>query len=248
MNIICYASLEDENCFNLKEELQKSGINCEIDTDFASVIAKAKNRKPDVLLLDYHDYIRNSVSMDIFREGTMFSVPLVLIAGEGSAISLETPLNYYQLSYKAIPSSLNTIQEKVSQYRGGLDSIYGRIEVVQTAQQTLLDLGFNSCTYGTTFIRECILGVMDIDCRPKSLNKTIYAEVSERNNTTLANLLRCTRTSLESAWKRRKKNKQRLDNGVCFDDFSLCPSVKEFIYYVAYKLNNYLLSLKSSKV
>ncbi len=244
MNIICYASLQDENCFNLKNELKENGINCEIDTDFASVIARTKNRKPDVLLLDYYDYISNPVSMDIFRENTLFSVPLVLIAGRGDAILPDMPSNYDYLDYKAIPNSIKTFQEKVILSKESSDRIYSRIDVVQTAQQTLLDLGFNGCTYGTTFIRECILGVMDIDCRPKSLNKTIYAEVSQRNNTTLANLLRCTRTSLESAWKRHKKNMPRLDNGVCFDDFSLCPSVKEFIYYIAYKLNNYLLSLK----
>lgn len=260
MNILCMATDSCGFLKTLQGRFRSDFINLDCDTDYASIVTKAKNHKPDILLISYDDYIKNTFGMNLFREGTIFAIPEVWIACEtmhqfdSKAVILGGTHLFDTQNQKEItlPSNfrLITVSEMLSNltYLGEATGLSGRKDKIivdgdmieSTTQQTLLDLGFNGCTYGTTYIRECIIGVMGINCQPQSLNSTIYSVVSQKNHTTLANLQRCTRTSLETAWKRRKKNVPRQENGVCFDDFTLCPSVKEFIYYVAYKLNNYL--------
>ncbi len=262
MNILCMATESCEFWEMLRGRVRRDFINLVCDTDYASIVTKAKNHKPDILIVSLDYYHKNSFGMSIFREGTIFSVPEVWVVYDPITQSSTTfvscdadepnlpsctpqmrlPDNFRFLSVGEMLSSLTidaTASTRTKQFEACRDS-----DVIENAtRQTLLDLGFNACTSGTTYIRECIISVIGINCQPQSLNKTIYCEVSQRNHTTLANLQRCTRTSLETAWRRRKKNLQRLTSGVCFDDFTLCPSVKEFIYYIAYKLNNYLFDI-----
>lgn len=241
LQAVIYAKEQNEKIFKLKNVLKEKGINAEIDTDFASVIVRAKNSKPDILIMDGCDYVKNQVAMNLFREDMVFGVRLVIVASE-SVISLaDLPKNYRCKAYEEISQFILDMRDELILQKENLDDADTRAEQTHISQQVLLDLGFNACSFGTNYIWESILGVMGINCRPKSLSKTIYAEVSRRNGTTVGNLLKCTMNALGSAWKRRNRvNNKRLASGISFDDFKLCPTVKEFIYYVARKLTLYL--------
>lgn len=242
LSIEIYANANNEKFLEISGILSKNGAEVDYERDFAKVIAKTKNQKPDVLLIDSADYSGNGFAMNLFAEDNIFSVPLVIIASGDGAIFGNLPNNYCNKTYESIPQFLqaeseNLLKKRLQRELGARDNFACEV------REVLQNLGFNASTFGTSYIQDCIVGVMQINCRPRALSKTIYAEVSERNNTSVNNLLRCTRSALESAWRRRHKlQNTKLSCGACFDDFRLCPTVKEFIYYVAYKLSQHLKS------
>lgn len=238
----CFASEQNEKIKNWEAGSRECVGEIDFESDFASVIVGARKSELDVLIIDYADFAKNREAMQIFGVGTIFCVPNVIIAGGNSVTNSDLPKNYVSLGYDEIPQFLVTLRAKLVMQQsawGGANSCHSA-EILQTTHQTLLDLGFKGSTMGTNFIAECILGVIEINCSPSALNRTIYADIVARHNATIENVMRCTRSALETTWRRRDKNTPRLANGVCFGDFKLCPSLKEFIYYVARKISTYL--------
>ena len=217
-----------------------AGINADYDDDIADVIVSAKNRDLDVLAVGVDDLENKSAIAEIFCDGTMFGVPNVIVAGAKTNLKFALPKNFRCMEYAEIlPYIQNLRENRIC----GFGSASLQAHACQIADELLLNLGFKIGTCGTQFIRDCILSVLANSCRPTALTRTIYAEISAKYNTNTANLMRCTRTALETAWKHRPKNAVRLDCGASFDDFKLCPSLKEFIYYIARKLHAFLQKL-----
>lgn len=245
MKVIYYTSSVESLHQNFIAELKGQEAGFSYDSSYASIICQAKNVQPDVLIFDYKEYKLNPHLMNIFGETSLFYVPLVIVAGDlYSDIHLSAPSNYLYMPYAAITKSFDTIKKKAYIVKDHLKYFENKIDTVQIAQQTLLDLGFNISTFGTIFLKDCIVAVMAQNCCPSQLTKTIYRQISEMHHTTLASVMRCTRVSLETSWKKNKRKQARLETGVSFNDFSLCPSVKEFIYYVANKLSNFIQNQK----
>ena len=75
-------------------------------------------------------------------------------------------------------------------------------------------------------------------CRPSTFSKTLYQQVAFNYKTTPASVARCMKVAIDTAWKRKDKNRPRPDSQISFDEFIRCPTAKEFIYFVANKLYN----------
>lgn len=209
MKVIYYAGDLCNIRSDLKEKILYEDINFEYESDYAWVIAKAKNSHPEVLIFDYNEYIGNPNLFHIFGETTMFKVPLVLIGGEVNTVTrLNAPANYLYIPYASIPKILIDMREHLSSLDNPCLDVGGNLDTLQIAHQTLGDLGFNLSTFGTIFLQECIIKVMNQNCKPSHLTKTVYAEISLKHKTTLATVMRCIRVSRNCVATSQEKRRQ----------------------------------------
>jgi len=213
-----------------------------LETDFAKIVALAKRGAIRVLIVDYQDYASTPEAFQIFRKNSAFEIPFVIITGDNPGDYYFPYPNFYHFEYNAILDILRAIYNDNLVRNVKLNDIGKLNRLALFVQKSLVQLGLSSGTLGTILIRDCIVKVLSLDCKPCSLSKEIYPIVSKENHTSIDNLIRCARVSLETAWKRRKKNAPRLEYDISFDDFLLCPSIKEFIYYLAFKLKLFNLN------
>lgn len=240
--ITIFAKQDNEKLARLGDMLAEAGFVVDTNSDLAGAIVKMVDNRPDMLILDRSDFCNMAIERDVFGVGSHFAVQCVIVAGENGLYAGEIahlPSNYCCLNYEGLFQYICGVRDMAHMRFGGVEFVCDPEELAKTAQLALLDLGFSLCSNGTRFIRDCILSVFASDCCPQVMYKTIYAEIANRYNKTLDNVTRCTRSAISSAWKNRRKIKTVSLSGVCFDDFALCPTAKEFIYYVANKLKDY---------
>ncbi len=248
MKVVYYSSWKKESISSISKELFSKGITYETEVDYAKVIFEAKNKQIDVLVINLEEYVANPQIMNIFKEGEIFAIPSVLVVGVESEQNIYLPTNYHLIHISQLVDKVLEIYSNSNKGYKNLKGQFPELDIMRIAHETLSQLGFNISTFGTIYLQDCIAEVMNHNCNPTQLNKTVYNQISAKHNSSIANVVRCTRASLETAWKRHKRKAGRLSSGVSFDDFTLCPSVKEFIYYVAYKLNNYTQNLNYKNV
>lgn len=239
MKAVYYTDNTTKKSFNLENEFKKWGYSLDSTSDYAKVICEARQSEIDLLILDGEDYFVNQKTMDIFSRGSAFCVPQVVLGCSFIRKEFKLPLNYRQVEYDKICEEINYILGREAYQMLSFTDIK-KVEYSRLVNSVLMNLGFNISTHGTEFLKESVVAIMEQGCMPCPLTKTVYLDICNRHNSTLANVMRCSRASLESAYRKNKKNAKVLESGICFDDFTLCPSVKEFVYYVATKLTEYL--------
>ncbi len=243
--------LDNENLGNKDYEVNRVALDSlapsfspklNLETDFAKIVALAKRGAIRVLIVDSQDYANTPEAFQIFRKNSAFEIPFVIITGDNPGDYYFPYPNFYNFEYNAILDILRAIYNDNLVRNVKLNDMSKLNRLALFVQKSLVQLGLSSGTLGTILIRDCIVKVLSLDCKPCSLSKEIYPIVSKENHTSIDNLIRCARVSLETAWKRRKKNAPRLEYDISFDDFLLCPSIKEFIYYLAFKLKLFNLT------
>lgn len=231
---------------DLKVTLKNRVQSFDYEFDYGKLLMRISVEKPDILILDYREYVNTSHLMNVFGENTSFYVPIVLVAGDINInLGICAPSNYTYMKYDELPLSIDILNHKLANIRSNKI----KLEKADTTQsdliyQTLLDLGFNSSTNGTSFIKECISYIMLNSCRPSSFSSSVYKQVAETYNTSAGSVARCMRVAIETAWKHRAKHNKQLASGITLTDYPSCPTAKEFIYYVATKLYNYKQELR----
>ena len=75
-------------------------------------------------------------------------------------------------------------------------------------------------------------------CRPSVFSKNLYTKVASFYGTSSASVARCMKVAIDTAWKKSQKATSQ-PSGITFQDFTKCPTAKEFIYYISNKLYAY---------
>ena len=235
---------------NLNKEL-KGALKNKVDVfdyelNFSNLINRARTEMPDVIILDYKEYDKGYKQLNIFSDETCINVPVVIIAGYVNPENkLLGPSNYIYVKYDDIPVSIDLLRQRLTKMRNNpIRQKQLEIDNKGLIYKTLIGLGFNAGSMGTNYTNECVSQIMLNKCNPCCFHNTIFSYVSNLYNTTPANVSRCIKVALETAWKHRDKNKNDLPGNITFDDFVRCPTSKEFIYYLANKLTMYIQNLK----
>ena len=219
---------------------KKFGINLTCEENFYKLVGSVINIRPDVLFLDFSNYQQNKQFLSMFKEESPFNVPFVIVVGNIEPdFLLNLPNNYRYVKSTELENVLGTFS---SRYRllkredafvNNLTANYG-----DQIFRCLVDIGFNGSTNGTQFIKDCSNEIMLNRCRPSVLSKNLYSKVANYYETTSASVARCMKVAIDTAWKKSQHEKSE-PSGVTFNDFSKCPTAKEFIYYLSNKLYNY---------
>lgn len=226
---------------DLKRICSANNINLDIELEFTKLLSRVVTDKPDIFFLSLAEYQKSQKYLQVFREKSPFEIPMVFVVGFIQPdFSLNLPGNYYYIFWDEVTDFISKITKKLYTLRCD-EEVYTKITTNYCDQifKSLQDLGFNGSTYGTRFIRDCANEIMLNKCRPSTFSNSLYSRVAENYNTTVGSVSRCMKVSIDTAWKRRSKNKIVHPSRITFEDFSKCPSAKEFVYYIANKLYNY---------
>ena len=226
---------------DLKRVCALNNINLDIEIEFTKLLSRIVTEKPDILFLSLNEYQKSQKYLQVFREKSPFEIPMIFIVGRIQPdFSLNLPSNYYYIFWEEVADFISKITKKLYAVKCD-DDVYTKITTNYCEQifKSLQDLGFNGSTSGTRFIRDCANEIMLNKCRPSTFSNSIYSRVAINYNTTTASVARCMKVSIDTAWKRRNRNKIAHPSRVTFEDFSKCPSAKEFVYYLANKLYNF---------
>lgn len=236
MYVICFTQQLHQNWRTSTQNYTKEDAT-DFAVDYVSFVSKIRQQTPDILIIPYREYMRNTAAFNIFGPRSILNVPRVMIAVESADDDYEfSPSNYEFCKIDVTKPEFQKSPQQEEPCEGHDDVAILAVQQA-SAQAFLGDLGFDVRSSGTIFISQCIASVVGLNCRPVSLNKTVYPEVSQRNHTSLTNMMRCIRTSLDNAWRHRQSDTQSLDGDTCFGEFLLRPTIKEFIYYVASKIS-----------
>lgn len=233
---------DNANCnYELKGVCAQNNIGLDYEIDFGRLIGRVLTTKPDMLIFNLQEYQKNKKYLQIFKDDLPFSVPMIFVIGNIKPdFSLNLPSNYNYLTYDEIGDFFSKITVKLQNIQRNEEFMEPfTTNVNDQIYKVLVDLGFNVSTNGTQFIKDCVNEILINKCKPSVFSKSIYNKIAFAYNTTAASVARCMKVSIDTAWKRRGKNNIRQATGITFDDFSRCPTAKEFIYYLANKLYNY---------
>ncbi len=231
---------KNDNCEELRELCKKEGINLTVEDNFYKLVGNVVSFRPDVLFLEFCDYQQNKEFLTLFKEESAFCIPLVLVMGNIEPdFLLNFPNNYHYVKKAELGGAVSGLVKKLhinqrdEEFVQNLVSNYG-----DQIFRCLLDIGFNGSTNGTQFIKDCSNEIMLNRCRPSVFSKNLYTKVANFYDTSSASVARCMKVAIDTAWKKSQKATS-LPSGVTFQDFSKCPTAKEFIYYLSNKLYAY---------
>ncbi len=231
------------NCdYDIKRVCKENNVSIELEIDFEKLISKVLSYRPDILIFNLKDYMSNIKYYQIFKTESPFYVPLIFIIGSIEPdFNLKLPTNYYYIKDTEFYDCLSKFIEKINKNKEK-ERAYLLISNFYFDQiyQEMIELGFNSSTNGSQYIKICINEIMLDKCRPNSMCNTLYEKVADSYNKSVASLTRCMKVAIDTAWNKKRKI-PNINSKFCltFNDFTECPSVKEFIYYAANKLYNH---------
>ena len=235
--------VEDSANFDgeLKSICLHNNINIEYEIDFEKLLSKILSYRPELLILSLKDYRVNSKFLQIFKEGSPFNIPFVLIIGAiNPDFGLNLPNNYFYVKTENFEKYLKEITFKLIENKQKMQILQNvRTNFNEQIYSTLVDLGLNASTNGTNFIKECINEIMLNNCKPSIFSNSLYEQVAFNYKTTPASVARCMKVAIDSAWKKKDKVASKPHSIVSLDEFIHCPTAKEFIYFVANKLYSY---------
>ncbi len=219
----------------------KNNINIEYETCFLRLLNKVLGKRLDLLVIPFESFYKGIDFLKIFGEGASFAVPLVVILCKNNeTLPNRLPNNYYFVNNRDFNEFFINFSKLLLENRQRMDFLgANNSNHKEQILNCLTEMGFNMGANGANFIAECINEVMFDNCRPNTLCKSMYERVAINNATSSASVARCMKVAINSAWtKFTHFGMTSLNTVVNFSDFSNCPTIKEFVYYVANKLFN----------
>ncbi len=245
-NVVYYVGDSTKANKDLRLLLKNRVNSFEYEINFGTLVNRMKSNVPDIIILDYSEYKISYRQLSIFTYETCVSVPLVIVAGY---IEPDThilgPANYIYMKYTDIPESIDLISRELTKlHNNPIKNKQLDLDNRGLIFKTLVTLGFNAGSMGTNYLKECVANIMLKHCNPCCFHDTIYTYVSTYLNTNPANISRCMKVALETAWRHKEEHKIDESTNITFEDFVRCPTPKEFVYYIANKLTIYIENLK----
>lgn len=221
---------------NLRTHFQKQGVELVYETNLSKLLSKIVILHPMMLIVDDipADFFNQFV--DLFGLESPFYVPSVCFLQDiDENMSKNLPYNYFicgKTNYE--PILTHKIFECLA-YKNNPQSISNfPITRFEDINKVLVRLGLNTKSSGSIFLKDCINQIIIDGCKACTLYGSVYRTVATMHSTTINNLERCMRTSINKAWQMYIKNKPSQPKNVNKEIlFFTKPTVKEFIFFVA---------------
>ena len=242
MKFIYYSSFTENLNTDIKNIIESNNDTCEYEIDFGSLLNNSIV-DADVLILSYKEYIQSYKHLSIFGENSKFYVPMVIILGNITPEKglMDAPNNYCYCKINEFYDRIAFIKDNVVAVENQLKSTPVKtITTLEIITKTLQDLGFKSGINGTTYLKESIDYIIALECKPVVLSTQLFKKLSERHNTTVDCITRLVKVAIDTAWKNRRKSKVITYLGISFDYFTNCPTTKEFMYYMANRIFDFM--------
>ena len=239
MRIIFYYKNIDKTKQKLIDQLSIfENFDCE--SEYVSLIQKLETETIDIMIFDYSEYITYEQQFAVLRR-KIVNIPIILIAGELEPNEITRGLNsdnYQYTRYADIIKTLPALNKRVSiiQLEPTQPEGYAAASV-SSISETLIKIGIKASSLGFTYLIDAIRYILNNDCKPVSITKELCTFIAEKHDVTKLSVSRCMSTSIQSAWQ-NYRIKPPTSSTISFDEFSYCPTPKEFIYHVARKIAN----------
>ena len=234
---IYYFSNTNSYDSNLRLHFQKQGVELTYETNLSRLLSKTVLLHPMMLVVDKIPLDFFDQFSDLFGMESPFYVPSVCFLQDIKELkNPNIPYNYLMCGSKNYEQVLNTKICECLTYKNNPQSITNfPITRFEDITNVLVGLGINSKSSGLVFLKDCINQIIIDGCKACTLYGSVYRVVATMHSTTINNMERCMRTSINKAWKSYSlHSKSNLPQKPSLDLlFASKPTVKEFIYFVA---------------
>jgi len=231
INAVYYFSRNKYFDSNLKQNLLRFKVELDYETNLPILLSKIVTIQPNIVIIDDNTFAKGYNFVELFALDSPFFVPSLIIMTDNLDEQNETYPNVYYLNKESYLNELNAICSKQIEnrffYKNSVFFPFTRFDEIFT---TLRDLGINTKSCGSIFLKECINAVIINNCKASTLNKNVYTKIATNHNTTITNVERCIRAVVNTAWKTGKFNERIAESQ---SGCSAKPTVKELIFYVA---------------
>ena len=228
----------------LRGFFQNNGVDLYYEDQLFRLLCKVLVSHPQMLIVDNipDDFVYKF--SEIFVEDSPFFVPCVCFFIEGEMLVLKhsLPENCFvcnKLKYET--KILEKINRLKTAKKANVEDKCFPVDRFDNITKTLRDVGINVRSSGSIFLKDCINQVLIDGCKACTLYNSVYSIVANKHNTTINNLERCMRTSINAAWNSKKSSEKFKNNKYIFE---AKPTVKEFIYYISNCVNDLEYSQK----
>ncbi len=217
---------------NLKSTMYKNKVDVDYETSLTCFLSKIVILQPEVVFIDDKSFAEGYDFLNLFSVDSPFFVPSVILLTDECSTKDIIPQNIFILDkHSYLDQAILICNKQIeSRFFYKIPS-YLSFCYYDTINTILREIGINPKSSGTIFLRDCINLVISNGCKATCFNKSVYSNIATYHNTSVANVERCIRSALNTAWTSTKiKIKAQFD---CHKIFNDKPTVKELIYYIA---------------
>ena len=171
--------------------------------DGAQTLEQISRFQPEVLVLDLMLARVDGLSV-LQTLSAMEKRPRVIMTGKYFSNFVTAALERYQVDFAMLkPCSAEGIADRVGELVVQTVPLLRQVDPYDSVTAGLLSLNVPTSQRGFRYLRDGILLLMDDP--QQQLTKSLYPAIAKCNDTTTANVEKCIRTSVHTAWDRRRE-------------------------------------------
>lgn len=175
--------------------------------DGAQALELLSRFQPEVLVMDLMLARVDGLSV-LQTMSAMENRPRVIMTGKYFSNYVNAAMERFQVDFAVLkPCSAVGIAERVGELVVQTVPLLRRVDPYDCVTAVLLSLNAPTSQRGFRYLRDGILLMMEDP--GQQLTKSLYPAIAKRNGTTIANVEKCIRTTVHSAWKRRREEAWR---------------------------------------
>ena len=219
---------------NLKSFFKKQDIELSYETNFCKLLSKILVIHPMMVVIDHIPNDFMAQFLDLFQLESPYYVPSVCFLQDDVPFGCRLPYNCTMcggVNYESV--LLNKIHECMLFKHNPQNAFNFPITRFDVIMKILRNMCINVKSSGSIFLKDCINQVIIDGCKACTLYGSVYSTVAAMHGTSVNNLERCMRTSINNAWKVYNAGNCEFARKLYNEIFVTKPTVKELIYYVA---------------
>lgn len=227
----------------IRQDFIRLGVNMDYANSAYDIMTKIQLNQPVILIIDGDKYHITDDFLNMFSIKSSFFVPCVIIL-HNQELDF-TQFNYTNVLYFHKHFSINKIENMIYDlinkhimYKNQLKDLLNREEAITTI---LIKLGITQKSIGFSYLRDCIMELINLDCCAINFDNSLYNIISAKHHKTHAALERSMRYAINKAWQKGSLCQYKFLDKIIFENK---PSIKELVYSISTSIRSYEINLK----